>query len=113
MENDYCSKCNRKSLRFSEVFGRWYCNKCKSVFTKDKIFVIVDPELKIQIRYNKDGSIKSIMPPTDLTLYNEVIDRQNRIIDFKQKLNQSYEWWNTLSEQEKIDVYEKNNPPFV
>ena len=109
MENDYCPKCNKKALRYSDTFGRWSCNKCNSVFTKDKIFVGIDPDLNIQIKYKKDGSIKSIKPSLNMTLYDEVIDRQNKILEFEHKKREVCTWWNNLSDKEKIDIYEKKN----
>lgn len=109
MSNEYCPRCNRKALRYSDVAGRWSCNKCKSIFTKHMVFVCIDPELKISISYHKDGSIKSIKPPTgNMNLYNEVVERQKEIIEVKWHLNEVSLWWNNLSDMEKIDIYEKN-----
>jgi len=109
MSLSYCPTCERKSLYFSDVAGRWRCNKCNAIFTKDMVFVCYDPELKITIRYKKDGSIKSITPPTEnMNLYNEVINRQHETIDFKWRLNNAWSWWNNLTDKEQIDIYEKN-----
>lgn len=113
MNYNNCPKCNKTSLYYSDVYGRWRCKQCNAIFTKDLIFVCYDPKLGTIISYNKDGSIKSISSTGDMLLYDQVIERQKEIINLKNKLCNVDAWWNNLSDKEKIEVYEKNKGSFI
>ena len=103
----HCPKCNRKSLYYADVAGRWRCPKCGAFFTRDMTFICYSNETNVSVTYYKDGRIRSIHHMTgNLTLFDEVVDRQKQTLDLRNKIYDVEKWWSRLSDKERIEIYE-------